>query len=190
MRNVVAGVNQGAFMSNAQAMVAQFSSANGLALSPGQGLAIPTMAAGSPRGPTIPPHQMPAITSKLKEIEAFVKSKNPNFTNDQVRQVAMENLSRMIVQQQAMSAATGAGIGQQQQLMNGMANGMVNGIANGMVNGMANGMAQSPHQYAQLLRAQQQQQQQRAEQQAAAAAAVAGQHQRQASGSATPVPGK
>ncbi|KAK5653138.1 hypothetical protein OQA88_9237 [Cercophora sp. LCS_1] len=188
MRNVITGVNQGTFMSNAQAMVAQFGS-NGLGLSPGSGLTMPNVPAGSPRGPGIPPQQMPAIASRLKEIEAYVKNKNPAMPGEQVRQIAMEQLGRLIVQQQAqaMSAATGVGVGQQQQqqqLMNGLANGMTNGMANGMVNSMANGMAQSPHQYAQLLRAQQQQQA------AAAAAAAAGQHQRQASGSATPVPGK
>jgi chromatin modification-related protein VID21 len=167
MRNVVNGLNGTAFISNAQAMVASFNAANsgGLAGSPGAGLTMPSMVAGSPRGHTIPPQQMPVVAQRLRELEQFYRTKNPTLPADTVRQLATEHLSKLIVQtqQNAMTAAAG-----------------------GMVPQPMNGMTQtsSPHQYAQLLRAQQ-------AQQAAAQAQQASQHQRQASGgSATPVPGK
>ncbi|KAK0646102.1 hypothetical protein B0T16DRAFT_412636 [Cercophora newfieldiana] len=170
IRNVVNGLNGGgAFLSNAQAMMASFNAANsaGLASSPGAGLTMPSMVAGSPRSHSIPPQQLPVVTQRLRELEALYRGKNPTLPPDTIRQLATEHLSKIIVQSQqhAMSAAAGGIV---QQPMNGMA-----GTA-------------SPHQYAQLLRAQQAQQAaaQQANQQANQ------QHQRQASGSATPVPGK
>jgi len=165
MRNVVNGLNQGAFMSNAQAMMASFNAANGagMATSPGAGLTMPSMVAGSPRGHSNPPQQLPVVTQRLRELEAHYRSKSPNLAPDAIRQLATEHLSKLIVQSQqhAMNAAVGGVV---QQPMNGM--------------GMT--ATSSPHQYAQLLRAQQAQQ----------AAAQASQHQRQASGSGTTVPGK
>ncbi|KAK3313756.1 hypothetical protein B0H66DRAFT_643249 [Apodospora peruviana] len=225
MRNVVNGMTPGAFMNNAQAisnaramlastnaqaMMASFNAAHstGLATSPGAGLSMP-LPAGSPgRG------QQPAIAERLKEFEAQFRAKHPDLPREAIRQFAMEHLSKLVVQSQqhAMNAAVG-GLAQQQA---------INGIPT----------PNSPHQYAQLLRAQQQAQaahaaqqaqaqagqqqvsqqqvthqqqqvgqqatpqqqlaQQLAAQQRAAAvqAAQAAQHQRQASGSAPPVPSK
>jgi chromatin modification-related protein VID21 len=171
MRTMVNGINQQNFLANAQAMMASFNAANGggMAASPGAGLSMPNMAAGSPRPPAIPPGQMPALAAQLRELENSYRAKFPNYSQDQIRQHATEHLGRLIVQRQqqinqsAMNAAAGA-MGQQV-------------LANGMT------ATTSPHQYAQLLRAQQQAQ-------AAAAQQGGPQHQRQPSNSATPVPGK
>ncbi|KAL2020360.1 hypothetical protein VTK56DRAFT_8489 [Thermocarpiscus australiensis] len=160
MRNLVNGLNQGAFMSNAQAMMASFNAASaGLATSPGAGLSMPAMPARSPNG--ILSQQ---ITQRLAELEAQYRAKNPNLPPDSVRQLAVEHLGRMIVQSQQQAAMNAAAGTVPQQPMN------------------------SPHQYASLLRAQQQAQAQQAAQQAAQL--PAGQHQRQSSGSATPAPAK
>ncbi|KAK4447035.1 chromatin modification-related protein eaf-1 [Podospora aff. communis PSN243] len=146
-------------------MVASFNAANsgGLVGSPGAGLTMPSMMAGSPRGHSIQPQQMPVVAQRLRELEQLYRNKNPNLSADTVRQLATEHLSKLIVQSQ-------------QHAMNSAAGGLVQQPMNGMTT------TSSPHQYAQLLRAQQAQQ---------AAAQQASQHQRQASGgSATPVPGK
>lgn len=163
IRNVMNGLNQGAFMTNAQAMMASFNAANGagLATSPGAGLSMPAMPGRSPGG--ILSQQ---ITQRLAELEAHYRTKNPNLGPETIRQLATEHLGRMIVQSQqqaAMNAAAGAVV---PQPMN------------------------SPHQYASLLRAQQQAQAQQAAQQGVqqqvAQPQAGGQHQRQPSGSATP----
>ena len=171
MRNMN-GINQQAFMANAQAMMASFNAANGggMATSPGAGLNIHNVPTGSPRS-TIPPSQMSALNAQLRELETSYRAKYPNHSQDQIRQQATEHLGRLYVQRQqqitqsAMSAAAGAM--SQQALANGMT------------------ATTSPHQYAQLLRAQQQ-----AQAAQIAAQQAAGQHQRQSSGSATPVPRK
>ncbi|KAJ4292135.1 RNA polymerase II transcription elongation factor SpEAF [Collariella sp. IMI 366227] len=165
LRNVVNGLNQGAFLTNAQAMMASFNAANGAGLvgSPGAGLSMPTMPGRSPGG-ILSQH----ITQRLAELEAHYRAKNPNLPPETVRQLATEHLGRMIVQSQQQAAMNAAAGAVPQQPMN------------------------SPHQYASLLRAQQQAQAQQAAQQAAQQQAQqqAGLHQRQASGSATPGPGK
>jgi chromatin modification-related protein VID21 len=166
LRNVANGINQGAFLTNAQAMMASFNAANGAGLvaSPGAGLTMPVMPGRSPGG-ILSQH----ITQRLAELEAHYRAKNPNLPPETVRQLATEHLGRMIVQSQQQAAMNAAAGAVAQQPMN------------------------SPHQYASLLRAQQQAQaQQAAAQQAAQQVAQqqAGQHQRQASGSATPAPGK
>lgn len=161
MRAAVNGLNQGAFMTNAQAMMAQFNAANsaGLVSSPSAGLSMPAVAGRSPGG--ILNHH---ITQRLNDLEAHYRAKNPNMPTDAIRQLATEHLSRMIVQSQQQAAMNAAAGAVAQQPMN------------------------SPHQYASLLRAQQQAQAQQAAQQAAQQ--QASQHQRQSSGSATPASGK
>ncbi len=165
LRNVVNGINQGAFLNNAQAMMASFNAANGagLATSPGAGLNMANMPGRSPGG-ILSQH----ITQRLAELEVHYRAKNPNLPPETVRQLATEHLGRMIVQSQQQAAMNAAAGAVAQQPMN------------------------SPHQYASLLRAQQQAQAQQAAQQAAQVAQQqAGQHvQRPASGSATPAPGK
>jgi chromatin modification-related protein VID21 len=164
MRNVANGLNQGAFLTNAQAMMASFGAANGAGLvtSPGAGLSMPTMPGRSPGG-ILSQH----ITQRLAELEAHYRVKNPNLPPETVRQLATEHLGRMIVQSQQQAAMNAAAGAVAQQPMN------------------------SPHQYASLLRAQQQAQAAQAAQQAQQVAQQqAGQHQRQSSGSATPGPGK
>jgi chromatin modification-related protein VID21 len=125
------------------------------------------MGAGSPRpAPFTSQVQMPAnIGAQLRELENKFRAQFPNNTADSIRNMAMEHLGRVIARQQhlnqsAMNAAAGA-VAQQV---------MANGIT----------PTTSPHQYAQLLRAQQQAQ--AAAQVAAAQAQQAG-HQRQSSGS-------
>lgn len=161
MRNVVNGLNQGAFLNNAQAMMASFNAANsaGLVTSPGAGLSMPPIPGRSPGG--ILSHH---ITQRLAELEAHYRAKHPNMAPETIRQLATEHLGRMIVQSQQQAAMNAAAGGVAQQPMN------------------------SPHQYASLLRAQQQAQAQQAAQQAAQQVAQqqVGQHQRQGSGSATP----
>jgi chromatin modification-related protein VID21 len=166
----VNGINQQNFIANTQAMMASFNASNGtgMATSPSAGLSMPSVPVGSPRGHAIPPNQMPALAAKLRELEAQYRSKNPSFTQDQIRRIATEHLSRIYVQRQqqhmsqsAMNAAAGAAVTQQ-----------------AMTNGLT--ASASPHQYAQILRAQQAQGQ-------VATAQQAGQHQRQPSGSATSV---
>lgn len=166
LRNVVNGINQGAFLNNAQAMMASFNAANGagLATSPGAGLNMANMPGRSPGG-ILSQH----ITQRLAELEVHYRAKNPNLPPETVRQLATEHLGRMIVQSQQQAAMNAAAGAVAQQPMN------------------------SPHQYASLLRAQQQAQAQQAAQQAAQQVAQqqAGQHvQRPVSGSATPAPGK
>lgn len=167
------GINQQNFLANTQAMMASFNSPNGTAMatSPGAGLSMPSVAAGSPRTHVVQPSRgLPAsLVAQLGEIENQIRSKNPNLTQEQSRQIAMDNLQRYLMQRNAQTAMNAAAGASAQQAA------MANGIA----------PSTSPHQYAQLLRAQQQAQ-------AAAAAAAQGNnpHQRQSSGSATPVMGK
>ena len=173
MRTQMNGINQQNFLANTQAMMASFGSPNGtgMATSPGAGLNMPSVAAGSPRGHVVQPQRaLPAaLVAQLGEFENQIRSKNPNLTQEQTRQIAMDNLQRYIMQrnaQTAMNAAAGASA-QQAALANGIPN------------------STSPHQYAQLLRAQQQ-----AQAAAAAAAQANNPNQRQSSGSVTPVMGK
>ncbi|KAF9774104.1 chromatin modification- protein VID21 [Fusarium sp. DS 682] len=201
-------MNQQSFLNNAQAMMAQFSSGN-LGSPQANGLHMPAGPAGSiaPR----PQAQLPAsIAAQLVQLEAQFRTKHPNLPPDQIRQLATEHLTRlMMAQRTAMNSAAGTANGQ---------GGLAASIA----------ATTSPHQYAALLRQQQQQQasqaagspgqqhqqlhqqhqqaqhqpqQQQAkqqqpqqqQQQAQAQAQVQAQHQaqqqRQASGSATPSAG-
>ncbi|KAI2470554.1 hypothetical protein F4781DRAFT_176872 [Annulohypoxylon bovei var. microspora] len=167
------GLNQKSYLSNAQAqaMIASFNSSNGSGMStppaPGHPMA---SQAGSPRPNTsIPqqPHQ--TYVSQLQTIETHIRQTHPQMTQDVVRDMARQLLN---TRHNSHNLA--------QSAMNAAAGGSGHAAA-------ANG----PHQYAQLLRAQQQQQ-------AAAAAAAqaqqaqaqqgAQQHQRNSSGSATPTP--
>ncbi|OIW33684.1 hypothetical protein CONLIGDRAFT_652181 [Coniochaeta ligniaria NRRL 30616] len=176
MRHMVNGA-QGAinqqqhYLGNSPAaMMAAFNAANGAGMSSpgvGVGLSMPNMGASSPRpAPFTSQVQMPAnIGAQLRELENKFRAQLPNNTADSIRNMAMEHLGRVIARQQhlnqsAMNAAAGA-VAQQV---------MANGIT----------ATTSPHQYAQLLRAQQQAQ--AAAQVAAAQAQQAG-HQRQSSGS-------
>ncbi|KAF4969707.1 hypothetical protein FSARC_3153 [Fusarium sarcochroum] len=148
MRNGVNGVNgvnganpmnQQSFLNNAQAMMASFNASNHNGSSPqANGLHMPTGPAGSiaPR----PQPQLPAsIAAQLAQLETQFRTKNPNLTPEQARQLATEHLTRaMLAQRQsAMNAAAGNP---------GAQGGLAASIA----------ATTSPHQYAALLRQQQQ----------------------------------
>ncbi|KAH9906178.1 hypothetical protein F4778DRAFT_635393 [Xylariomycetidae sp. FL2044] len=156
-------LNQKNFMNNAQAqaMMASLSNAgaSGMSTPPANGFNVGSGQAGSPRPSAMIPQQPPqTYVSQLQQIENHIRQQNPNAPQEVVRDTARSLLQSRhnTMAQSAMNAAAG-GSGQ-------------TAVANG------------PHQYAQLLRAQQQQQ-------AAAAAQVqAAQHQRHSSGSATPTP--
>ncbi len=174
------GMNQQNFMSNAQAMMAFSNAANGaqMATSPSPGLSMPGVA-GSPRAFMQMAQSNSVLANRLREFEAQIRSKNPLLPPEQAHRLASEALAKLIQrepglhnhQQAAMSAAAGA-LGQ-------------GALANGIT------ASTSPHQYAQLLRLQQQQQaaQHQQQQQQQQQAGQSGQHQRQPSGSATPLSG-
>ncbi|KAI0866870.1 hypothetical protein F4860DRAFT_6825 [Xylaria cubensis] len=174
------GLNQKNYLNNAQvqAMMASFNAANGSGLStpPAAGFNVTSGQAGSPRPNVIIPPQHQTYLAQLQAIENQIRSNHPETPQDRVREMAKTYLQNRhnTLTQSAMNAAAGSP---------GQA-----AAANG------------PHQYAQLLRAQQQQQ-------AAAAAAAAqaqaqaqvqaqqaqgpqqsAQHQRHSSGSATSTP--
>ncbi|KAF5615905.1 chromatin modification VID21 [Fusarium sp. NRRL 52700] len=144
MRNGVNGINgvnamnQQNFINNAQAMMAQFNSGN-LGSPQANGLHMPAGPAGSiaPR----PQAQLPpSIATQLVQLEAQFRTKNPTLPPDQIRQMATEHLTRlMMAQRTAMNSAAGTVSGQ---------GGLAASIA----------ATTSPHQYAALLRQQQQQQ--------------------------------
>ncbi|KAB5558132.1 hypothetical protein GE09DRAFT_1058198 [Coniochaeta sp. 2T2.1] len=179
MGNTAQGVinQQQHYMGNSPAaMMAAFNAANGTGMpSPGVGLSMPNMGAGSPRPtPFTSQVQMPAnIGAQIRELENKFRAQFPNHTADNIRNMAMEHLGRVIARQQHLS----------QSAMNAAAGAVAQQV-------MANGITPttSPHQYAQLLRAQQQAQ--AAAQVAAAQAQVQAQvqagHQRQSSGSQQP----
>ncbi|KAI1409532.1 hypothetical protein F5Y13DRAFT_203461 [Hypoxylon sp. FL1857] len=173
MRAAMNGLNQKNFMNNAQAqaMMASYNTANGSGMStpPAAGLPM-TSQAGSPRpNATMSQSTHQTYVSQLQHIETQIRQSNPNTPQDMVREMARQLLNTRHTNHNIAQSA-----------MNAAAGGTGHAAA-------ANG----PHQYAQLLRAQQQQQA------AAAAAAQAQQaqaqqgtqqHQRQSSGSATPTP--
>ncbi|PCD30858.1 hypothetical protein AU210_010529 [Fusarium oxysporum f. sp. radicis-cucumerinum] len=103
-------MNQQNFINNAQAMMAQFNSGN-LGSPQANGLHMPAGPAGSiaPR----PQAQLPpSIAAQLVQLEAQFRTKNPTLPPDQIRQMATEHLTRlMMAQRTAMNsaAATAAG---------------------------------------------------------------------------------
>lgn len=164
MRNGVANMNQQNFINNAQAMIAQFGTNGtngGHGSPPPNGLQMPSMAANSPgQIQARPQPQIPnSIAAQIAQLEATYRAKNPSFTQEHIRQLATENLTRAMMQQRqsAMNAAAGGAAA--------MAAAQP-GIANGMA------ATTSPHQYAALLRQQQQQQQQQANQAAQSASPI------------------
>lgn len=183
MRNMVNsvgvnGVSQQHYLANmgnnAQAMLAAFNAANsGGMSSPGMGLSMPNMGASSPRPPQMNPQQ---TQLQLRELEAKYRNQFPNHAQDAIRTMAMEHLSRIIVQRQQHLNLNQSTTNLSQSAMNAAAGAVAQQV-------MANGMTPttSPHQYAQLLRAQQQAQ--AASVAAQQAQQAAGQHQRQSSGS-------
>ncbi|KAK2605340.1 hypothetical protein N8I77_008185 [Diaporthe amygdali] len=179
IRNSMNGINQNNYMINSMAPYTP--NGMGMATSPGAvGMGMQNVAAGSPPAPNFNRQQQqlpPQIQAQIMEIENTLRAKYPNITQQQahgqalhiMQQRLMQNqVARNNVTQSAMDAA--AGSPHQQQ---------------GMVNGMP--AAASPHQYAQMLR---QHQQQQAAQAAQANQAGQQQHQRQPSGSATPMAGR
>lgn len=143
---------------NAQAMMAQYN-ASQMATSPGAaGLSMP-LPAGSPRP------AMNATMLRLKELEGQYRLKHPNLAQDQIRQLAIEHLSKLVVQNQRVAMESAAG-----------SPGIPLHAANAMISATT-----SPHQYAQILRAQQQQAAQQAAQaaQQQAGQQPAGQQQQQ-----------
>ncbi|KAI5860555.1 hypothetical protein GGS23DRAFT_228747 [Durotheca rogersii] len=169
----MAGLNHKSYINNAQtqAMMASFSAANGQGMStpPAAGLGISPQA-GSPRpNTTIPQPTHQTYVAQLQHIETQLRQSHPNTPQDMIREMARQLLNN-------------------RQNSHNMAQSAMNAAAGGTGHAAA---ANGPHQYAQLLRAQQQQQA------AAAAAAQAqhaqaqqggAQHQRNSSGSATPTP--
>ncbi|KAF4998126.1 hypothetical protein FGRMN_3373 [Fusarium graminum] len=141
MRNGVNGINgtnsmnQQSFINSAQAMMAQFTPGT-LSSPQANGLHMPAGPAGSiaPR-----PQALPAsIAAQIVQLESQFRTKNPNLTAEQLRHLATEHLTRlMMAQRSAMNSAAGNGQG-----------GLAASIA----------ATTSPHQYAALLRQQQQQQ--------------------------------
>jgi chromatin modification-related protein VID21 len=183
--------------SNPQALLAAYNAANaGGMASPGMGLSMPNMGAGSPRPQPINAQQ---TQIQLRELENKYRAQFPNHTQDAIRTMAMEHLSRLIVQRQQHMTMN-------QNISQSAMNAAAGSIAQQVIN---NGMTPttSPHQYAQLLRAQQQaqaqvvaqQQGQQGQQGQQAQQTQQSQHQRQtsasqlsqrqSSGSATPGPG-
>ncbi|KAI0802543.1 hypothetical protein GGR55DRAFT_424193 [Xylaria sp. FL0064] len=147
------GINQKNYLNNAQvqAMMASYNAANGSGLSipPTAGFNVTPGQSASPRSNLIiPPQQHQTYLSQLQQIESQIRSNHPETPQDRVREMAKSYLQTRhnTIAQSAMNAAAGSP---------GQA-----AAANG------------PHQYAQLLRAQQQQQ--------AAAAQAAAQAQAQA----------
>ncbi|KAM0812685.1 hypothetical protein AB5N19_12676 [Seiridium cardinale] len=171
MRAAVAnGVNQKNYMNNAQAqaIMAQFNGAanSGLSTPPASGLNMPAGQSGSPRpNTTMTPQIHQTYVSQLQHIESQIRQSHPNTPQDVVRQMATQLL---------------------QNRHNNMANNLAQSAMSAAAGGQGQAIANGPHQYAQLLRAQQQ-----AQAQAAAAANAQQQaqqhHQRNSSGgSATP----
>lgn len=179
MRAAVAnGVNQKNYINNAQAMMAALNASNqaAMATSPGAGLTMPNSQAGSPRpSPSMPQQIHQTYLSQLQVIESQIRTSHPNTPQDMVREMAKQVLTSRHNQSTLAQSAMNAAAGGQAQAA----------IANG------------PHQYAQLLRAQQQAQaqaaaareaqQQQQQQQHPAVQHPAVQHQRNSSaGSPTP----
>ncbi|KAK2672190.1 Helicase/SANT-associated domain [Fusarium oxysporum f. sp. vasinfectum] len=104
-------MNQQNFINNAQAMMAQFNSGN-LGSPQANGLHMPAGPAGSiaPR----PQAQLPpSIAAQLVQLEAQFRTKNPTLPPDQIRQMATEHLTRlMMAQRTAMNSAAGTANGQ------------------------------------------------------------------------------
>ncbi|KAI0024907.1 hypothetical protein F4780DRAFT_723515 [Xylariomycetidae sp. FL0641] len=145
------GLNQKNYMSNAQTMMTfNGTSGSGMSTPPAAGLNMSPGQAGSPRPTAIlPPQPNQTYLSQLQQIENHIRQANPDTPQQQVRDYARNILQsrHSAAAQSAMNAAAG-GPGQ-------------TAIANG------------PHQYAQLLRAQQQQQAAQYQQQQAQAQAQA-----------------
>ncbi|KAM7192782.1 chromatin modification-related protein eaf-1 [Naviculisporaceae sp. PSN 640] len=123
---------------NTHALIAQYSQ---MATSPGAGGLSMPLPAGSPR-------QMNTMMLRLKELEGQYRLKHPTAAQDQIRQLAIEHLSKLVVNQQRVAMDSAAG-----------SPGIPLHAANTMISATT-----SPHQYAQILRAQQQAQQQAAQQ--------------------------
>lgn len=146
------GLNRQNYIANNQATLAAFTSAN----------SNNNMSSEHTQRTQNNQHQLPPhLVNQLLQIEASLRSKHPNTPADQIRQAAQQhfirllNSNRQVTIQTAMNTAVGSG-------------GQV-GLSNGV------GSSTSPHQYAQLLRAQQEAQaRQQQAAQAAAAAAVNG----------------
>jgi chromatin modification-related protein VID21 len=185
------GINQQNYMANAQALMsAQFGGINGagLAGSPAGGIGVASGSSSSPRPNALhlDTKIYPTYAAQIVDLQNAYLAKQPNLTPNQAQHLAHEHMARLIVQKRQQQQQ------QQQELsqsaMNAAAGGATpQGLSNGLPNGMA--ASNSPHQYAQMLRAQQQLQaaqasiQQNGQQQG-------GQHQRHSSGSAASVAGK
>lgn len=138
----LAGLNQKNFLNNpqAQALIASMNAANGAGMStpPTPGFNLPTNGTSSSTAasPGIPQQTHQTYVSQLQHIESQLRQSQPHAPQEAVRQMARQLLQNRqnTIMQSAMNAAAGGANGQ-------------TAAANG------------PHQYAQLLRAQQQQQQ-------------------------------
>jgi chromatin modification-related protein VID21 len=162
MRPAANGINQQNFMANAQAIMASFNGAGSPAMAtpPRNGLNMPSVSAGSPRATMAQAQMTPQMASSLKELENQLRAKNPSLTAEQARLSAFQNLQTIMAMQRQAAVSAASGATPQQPMMNGL-------------------MGTSPHQYAQLLRAQQQAQANGVQQGA--------QHQRQSSAGGTSV---
>ncbi|KAJ1337714.1 chromatin modification-related protein VID21 [Microdochium nivale] len=158
----LASLSQKSFMNNpqAQALIASMSAANsaGMSTPPTPGFSAPSGGVGSPpvASPGIPQQTHQTYISQLQHIEGQLRQSQPNAPADMIRQMARQLLQNRqnTIMQSAMNAAAGGAAGQ-------------TAAANG------------PHQYAQLLRAQQQQQQAQAAAQAQQQVQQQGQQQGQ-----------
>jgi len=169
MRPVVNGLNQQNFMANAQAMMASFNPNGGAGMGTpnGGGINMASLPAGSPRANPVQAPISPAMAGHIRELEQSFKAKDPNLTLEQARQMALNNYQQIVLLQRRNAMASASGGSPQMAL----------------ANGMPTMTGTSPHQYAQLLRAQQQ-----AQAHAAAAAQQSNQqHQRQPSSGGAPV---
>lgn len=136
MRPAINGINQQGYMANnqAQVMMAAFNNqagSPGMATPPGPGLNMPSGMAGSPRAHGVITTNPSAAV--LQHLQIQIRAKHPGLPEEQVRQLAMDSFSRMVMAQRATTSAAG---GSPQQ---------------GMINGSG-----TPQMYAQHLRAQQQ----------------------------------
>jgi chromatin modification-related protein VID21 len=188
VRTAMNGLNQPNYLNNAQALMGgpPFGAVNGtgMASSPVAGMGVGSVTLGSPRLNSLHPDKYPAYAAQIAEVENAIRAKNPGLPPDQARHLAHEHLARIIVQkrqqmnQSAMNAAAGGAMPQ--------------GLANGLPNGM--GASTSPHQYAQMLRAQQQlqagQNGQQQQQQQSAPPPPSQQQQRNSTGSVASATGK
>lgn len=127
---------------------------NGVSTPPANGLAVPSPGpghAGSPRMNNIPQQLSGGMVPQVSNIEAQIRQKYPNATQDQVRGMLHETLAKTVQRQGLVQGAMNAAAGG-----NVAGNVGMNG-SNGQR--IPTGVENSPQLYAQMLRQQQERQQ-------------------------------